>query len=159
MNVIVKVGVVLGLLVSLWTFTMGFTGWYKNPKLVSLFFVVILIQIGVLVWGLKQSAKGARTYLGIVAGGTLMSLIGGVIIFLGSLLFTFVVFPNYFEEIRSMGVEMMRAQGLAETEITARIQSEARFQTSFMQAFFGFLGAVVTGLLASLVIAAFVRKK
>src|SRR5688572_8172214 len=115
MNLIVKVGVVLGLLVSLWTFTMGFTGWYKNPNLVSLFFVVILIQIAVLVWGLKKAAKGARTYLGIVAGGMLMSIIGGVIIFLGSLLFTMVVFPNYFEEIRSMGIEILRAQGLSES--------------------------------------------
>ena len=159
MNLIVKVGFVLGLLVSLWTFTMGFTGWYKNPKLVSLFFVVIPIQIGVLVWGLKKAAKGARTYLGIVAGGTVMSVIGGIIIFLGSLLFTMVVFPNYFEEIRTTGAEIMRAQGLSETEIAASTQKGARFQNSFMQAFFGFLGTVVTGLLSSLVIAAFVRKK
>ena len=159
MNLIVKVGVVLGVLVTLWTFIMGFTGWYKNPNLVSLFFVVILIQIAVLIWGLKKAAKGARTYLGIVAGGTLMSIIGGVIIFFGSLLFTMVVFPNYFEEIRSMGIEILRAQGLSESEITARIQRQAGVQTSFMQAFFGFLGTVVTGLIASFVIAAFVRKK
>jgi hypothetical protein len=159
MNLIIKVGVVLGLLVSLWTFTMGFTGWYKNPRLESLFYVVILIQIGVLVWGLKKAAKGARTYLGIVAGGTLMSLIGGVIIFFGSLLFTLVVFPNYFDEIRTVGIEIMRATGLPETEIATRVQSEAWFQTSFMQAFLGFVFTVVTGLLASLVIAAFVRKK
>ena len=159
MNLIIKVGVVLGLLVSLWTFTMGFTGWYKNPRLVSLFFMVIPIQIAVLVWGMKRAARGARTYLGIAAGGTLMSVIGGVIIFLGSLLFTMVVFPNYFEELRTMGAEMMRTQGLSETEITARIHNAARFQNSFMQAFFGFLGTVVTGLISSLVIAAFVRKK
>jgi hypothetical protein len=39
-----------------------------------------------------------------------MSLIGGVIIFFGSMLFTSVVFPDYFTELRQLGEETMRAR-------------------------------------------------
>jgi hypothetical protein len=143
----------------MWTFVMGFTGWYKHPTLLNLFFVVILIQIAVLIWGLREAAREGKTYAALVAGGTLMSLIAGVIIFCGSILFTTVVFPSYFDEIRSLGMEMMRSQGMSEADISARVEAEAAIQTPFMQAFFGFLGTVVTGLVASLVIAIFFRKK
>jgi hypothetical protein len=37
---------------------MGFTGWYKDPTLVKLFFLVIPIEIAVLVIGLRKTAPG-----------------------------------------------------------------------------------------------------
>jgi len=43
--------------------------------------------------------------------------------------------------------------------IQQALAAAAPFQTSFWSAFFGFLGTAVTGLLVSLVIAAFLRKK
>jgi hypothetical protein len=36
------------ILVSIWTFVIGLPGWYKDPVLLNLFFLVILLQIGVI---------------------------------------------------------------------------------------------------------------
>jgi hypothetical protein len=37
MNSTVKAGIVLGILVSAWTYLTGITGWYKDPVLYNLF--------------------------------------------------------------------------------------------------------------------------
>jgi hypothetical protein len=159
MNSTLKAGILLGILVSAWTYIMGITGWYKSPVLMNLFWVVILIQIGVLVWGLRLTAVEGRSYWGQVKAGTLISLIGGVMIFCGSYLFTSVVFPNYFVEIRALGEEMLKAKGMSDIQIKAALDAQAPMQTSFMQALFGFIGTVLTGPIVSLVLGLFLKKK
>lgn len=153
-----KPGIVLGVLVVVWTFVMGFTGGYKSPGLAWLFVpVAALIQVLVLVWALRGTAAEGRGYAGQVAAGLLISVVGAALIFLGSILFTTTVFPQYFEEIRTLGEQALRQRGMGEEEIQAALAMQAKLQTPFLQALFGVIGTVVTGLVASLVIAAFVR--
>jgi hypothetical protein len=159
MNTTLKAGILLGVLVSAWTYLMGITGWYKSPALMNLFWFVILIQIGVLVWGLRLTAAEGRNYWGQVKTGTFISLIGGMMIFCGSYVFTSVVFPNYFVEIRALGEEMLRSKGMSNLEIKAALDGQAPMQTSFMQALFGFIGTVVTGPVVSLMLGLFLKKK
>jgi hypothetical protein len=158
MNSALKSGVVLGLLVVAWTFLMGITGWYIHPKLLNLFWIFILIQIVVMIRGLKGTAAGA-SYGSQLKAGAMMSVIGGVIIFCGSILFTSIVFPHYFEELRTVGQEVLRSQGKSESEVKAFLDAQAPMQTTFMQALFGFLGTMVTGVIVSLIAAAFLKGK
>src|SRR5688572_2710834 len=96
LNPILAAGLLIGVLCGVWTFVMGFTGWYKDPAMASAFFAVVLIEIGGLIWGLKKTAAQGRTYSGQVVAGTLMSIVAGVVIVGSSLLFTTVFFPDYF---------------------------------------------------------------
>ena len=159
MKPVVTAGVVLGLLVVAWTFVMGFTGWYKDPALLSLFYIVILIEIGVLVWGLRKTAALGKRYGGQVVSGLAISAIAAVIIFFGSVLFTAVVFPNYFDELREIQASVLRARGLAEEQVTAQLDLAKNFQTPVVNALLGVVGTIVTGAIASLIISAFVRSK
>jgi hypothetical protein len=138
---------------------MGFTGWYKHPSLLNLFYVVILIQILLLIWALQQTAGEGRKYGGQVVAGTLISAIGGVIIIGSSLLFTTVVFPNYFQELAAIQEQMLREAGKSEAEIRTMLDMTAKTSTPMMQAMAGFVGTFVTGLVASLVIGRFARAK
>lgn len=158
MSSTVKTGIILGLLVVAWTFIMGITGWYKHPTLLNLFWLVIIIQIVVMIWGLKGTSAGA-TYGSQVKAGTMMSVIGGVIILCGSLVFTGVVFPHYFEELRTVGEELLKSQGKTESEVKSLLDAQAPMQTSFMQALFGFIGTLVTGVIVSLIAAVFLKGK
>src|SRR6478672_10574576 len=101
MNPILSAGVLIGLLCSSWTFVMGFTGWYKNPALANVLFisVAMAIEIAVLIWGLRRTATQGRAYGGQILAGTMMAVVAGVIIIGFSLLFTTVVFPNYFADV------------------------------------------------------------
>ena len=157
-NVVVRGGIGLGALVVAWTLVMGVTGWYKHPTLLYLFWAVVLIEVVVLLWALRRTAP-TTDYLGQVGKGTLVAAIGAAIIFCGSLLFTAVLFPNYFEELRTLQVEMLRAAGKTQAEIDAALALGAPMQTPVVNALMGAVGTVVTGLLASLVIAIFQRKK
>ena len=153
-----RAGVVLGALVVAWMFLMGFTGWYKDPALSSLFFVVILIEIGVLVWGMRQTAA-EKNYFGQVLAGLTIAAIGSVLIFAGSIVFTSVAFPAYFDEMRALQIEQLKAKGIPEDQVLAAVDMARPMQTPVVNALFGVVGTMVTGLVASLVIAAFVRKK
>ena len=158
MNPIVKGGLLLGVVVSTWMFVVGFTGWYRDPVMLNMFYLVILFQIGILIYGLRQTAA-SRGYGGQLGAGMLISLIGGVIIIAASVLFTSVVFPDYFAELEAIQTEMLRQQGKSEAEISAMIAMTAPMQTPLMNALTGFAGTIGTGLVGSLIIAAFIRKK
>jgi hypothetical protein len=155
----IKPGIVLGVVVVAWMYIVGFTGWYKDPAMVNMFYLVILYQVGLLVWGLKVTAAEGRTYGQQIASGMMITIIGAAIIFVGSYLFTTIVFPAYFPEIRTMGEQVLRSQGRTEEDIRGLLDASAAMQTPFINAITGVVGTIVTGLFASLVIAVFVRKK
>ena len=160
MSPTVVAGLLLGVLCGLWTFVMGFTGWYKDPGKASAFFVVIAIEVGVLMWGLTQTArKEGRTYSGQVVAGTLISIIGGVIIVGFSLLFTTVAFPEYFTEMEAAYRGILQREGKTEAEIATLIAEWSKGQSPMLQALYGFLGTFVTGVVVSAVLAIWVRAR
>jgi len=158
MNQTLRTGLWIGALCVAWTFVMGFTGWYKDPALVNAFFLVILVEVALLVVGLRKTAA-TQGYSRQVLTGTLMAVVAAAIIFCGSLLFTTVAFPSYFQDVRAAQEEMLRAAGKTPAEIEAAVQAASAGQTPLANALAGVVGTVVTGLVASLVIAAFFRKR
>jgi hypothetical protein len=159
MNPILSAGLLIGVLCGVWTFVMGFTGWYKDPSLLRLFFVVVVIEIGGLVWGLRRTAAEGRTYLAQVVAGTLMAVVAGVIIIGSSLLFTTVAFPDYFRELEAAQRQMLQAQGRTEAEIDEAVRANAASSTPMAQAMTGFIGTLITGILASAIIAIWIRAR
>ena len=152
-------GLLLGVLCGAWTFVMGFTGWYKDPGKASAFFVVIAIEVGVLLWGLTQTAKEGRTYSGQVVAGTLISIIGGIVIIGFSLLFTTVFFPDYFTEMEIAYRGILQKEGKSEAEITALVSEWSKGQSPILQALYGFIGTFVTGVVVSAVLGIWVRAR
>ncbi len=152
-------GLFIGVFCGLWTFVMGFTGWYKDPVMMNAFFAVIVIEIIGLVWGLRQTAREGRGWAGQVVVGTYMSVIAGVVIIASSLLFTTVVFPDYFKEVEEMGRTVMQQQGKSEAEIAESVERSRAMATPMAQALAGFTGTLITGIVASAAIAVVIRSK
>lgn len=159
MPIAVQAGLLLGGLVAVWTFVMGFTGWYKDPALLWLFFLVIPIQIGVLWWALKRGVARGQRYGAQVLLGTLASFVGGAVIVVSSLVFTTVVFPHYFDDLRALHEENLRQAGRPPDEIAREVADAAAQNTPAANAMAGFVGTVVTGVLASLVLAGPLRRR
>ena len=153
-----RAGVILGLSVAAWTFVMGFTGWYKQPNLIALFWLVIPLQIGILLWSLHRTAP-ATGYGRQVWNGVSSSLLGSIIIYWTSLLFTTVVFPHYFQDLETLGRQLSAKQGLSAAQIDAAVRLQAPMQTPRASAMAGAIGTVVTGFLTSVVAAIWLRKK
>jgi hypothetical protein len=158
-NPVLQAGILIGAGCALWTLVMGLTGWYKDPQLLNVFFLVVVIEIAGLIWGLRRTAAEGRTYSGQVVAGTMMAAIAGVIIFCASLLFTTVLYPEYFDEINAMSREIMTKAGRSEAEIATALQEVAPLQTPLANAFTGFVGTFVTGVVASAIIGVWIRER
>ena len=159
-NPLVAGGLLIGALCSAWIFTTGFTGFYKDPVMSRMFVpVVSMLEIGALIWGLRKTAAQGRTYSGQVVAGTMMALIGAVIIFCASIIFTTVLYPNAFAEVNDMTREMMRKAGQSAEQIDAAIAGAAIGQTPVWAALTGVIGTVITGIVASAIIGIWVRAR
>ncbi len=154
---ILAAGVLIGVLCGAWTLVMGITGWYKDPVMLNAFFFVIALEVGGLIWGLRKTAAEGRSYGGQIVAGTMMTVIAGVIIMGFSLLFTMVLFPNYFTELQDAYRHILRQQGKTEAEIAEAVRRSMAGVTPMGQAVQGFVGTFITGILASAVIAIFAR--
>lgn len=159
MNPILSAGLLIGVLCGIWTFLMGATGWYKDPVMYKLFFAVILFEIGGLVWGLRRTAAEGRGYGSQVIAGTMMATVAGVVIIAASLLFTTVVYKDYFAELEAMQVSLLQDQGVPEAEIARQVSESRAANTPMGQAVSGFMGTLITGIVASAIIAIWVRSR
>jgi len=158
MSIPIRAGVLLGVLCVVWTFVMGFTGWYKDPVMLNLFFLVIPLEIGIVIWALRKTAHGDG-WGGQIVNGLVLAVVASVIIFAGSLLFTTVAYPDYFNEIQAAQAEMLKSAGLSEADIKSQVAASAAMQTPFMNALTGVIGTVVTGVVVAAIAGAFLRKK
>lgn len=159
MNPILAAGLLIGLFCGLWTFVMGFTGWYKDQVMMRAFYVVILIQFGGLVWGLRQTARQGRGWASQVLAGTFMSVIAGVIVLGSSLLFTVVFFPEFFSELERIGRVTMQRQGSTESEIAAALERSRTWATPMAYAFAGLVTTLFVGIVESSAIALVIRAR
>ncbi|MBI1795413.1 MAG: DUF4199 domain-containing protein, partial [Candidatus Eisenbacteria bacterium] len=159
MSTILKWGVILGVLVEIWSYIYVGAGWHKSAATFGLFWIVFLIQIVVLVLALRETAGQGRGYGGQVVAGTVVSIVGGIMILIASYLCMTVVFPNYSREVLAMQEQGLRAAGKSEADIRTVMDMAAKTASPVLSSVFGCIGTIVTGFVASLVIGAFVRAK
>jgi len=158
MATIFKYGILLGVLVEIWTVVIIATGWYKDPALLMLFFLVIPLEVVLLVIALQGTASGAE-YGQQVMTGTLISVVGGVIILVGSFLITTVVFPHYFADLRAISATALAKSGKTPEQIAAALNASDALYNPWTNSIQGFIGTVGTGIFTSLVAAIFLRRK
>jgi hypothetical protein len=153
-----RAGLILGLSVAAWSFVMLLTGWFKHPSLWILAWLVVPAQIAILLWTLRGLAPMGG-YGRQVWNGVSSSLLGSMLIYAASILFTTVVFPHYFQDLEAVGRQIMARQGLSPAQVEAAVRAQAPMQTPRASAMAGAIGTVVTGFFTSVVAAAWLRKK
>ena len=158
MNAVLGTGLIIGVLCGVWMLVMGFTGWYKDPELLNAFFLVVLIEVAGLAWGLRRTAAEGRRYGAQVLAGTMMAVIAGLVIIGFSLVFTTVLFRDSFTEQQEAYRQSLQ-QGKTETEIAQELTARSAGATPMGQAMQGFMGTLITGILASAVLAVFYRSR
>lgn len=152
-------GVILAVCVAVWMLICGYTGWYKHPVGAFAFTLVIPINIVVIILGLMKTKKEGRRYGGQVAAGLVMGIVAAVLIFFNSLLYTQVLFPSYFDDIRTAQQRMLLKSGMEREQIEEQLEAASAMQTPAIQATLGAIGTIGTSLVTALVAAAFIRKK
>lgn len=158
MSNMVRSGIVLGVLVEVWTAVVIVARWHLDPVLMMMFFLVVPLQVVIMVLALRREAP-VSGYGKQVVNGLVLSAVAGVIVFAGSYLLTTVVFPNYFPEIRAAGEAMLAKAGRTPEQIAGEMAKNASMYEPVQNSISGVIGCVVTGLVISLVAGAFLRRK
>lgn len=120
--------------------------------------MVVAYQVALLIWALRATAADGG-YGRQVWAGVSISLLGSLIIYATSILFTTVVFPNHLQEAVAASRQLMAAQGLSPEQIEAVVKAQAPMQTPRASAMAGVFGTVMTGLFTSVIAAVWFRKK
>ena len=157
MNPILSAGLLIGVLSGVWTFVMGATGWYKDPVLHRAFFLVLIIEIAGLIWGLRRTAAEGRGYGSQIVAGATIATVAGLVIICSSLLFTSVFFPDYFDQLEAANRRVLENQGLEPQEIAGRLAEMKAVNTPMNQALLGFSATLIFGILTSALAAIWIR--
>jgi hypothetical protein len=157
MNPILTSGLLIGVLCGIWTFVMGATGWYKDPVLHRAFFLVLIIEVAGLIWGLRRTAAEGRGYGSQVVAGATIATVAGLVVIGSSLLFTTVFFPDYFDQLEAANRAILEQRGLEPQEIARQLADMRAVNTPMNQASLGFSATLIFGILISAIAAIWIR--
>lgn len=152
----IKYGIILGLASGILGFVLAGLGLHQNPLMPTLFVIVVFILNIVLIYIALKEMAATSTWGKQVVNGLTLGVIAGVIAFLSSLLMTEVVFTNYYDELLTAQRNLIVNAGLPQEVVEAQLQALDQV-TPMASAFQGFLGSVLTSLIASAIIGIFQR--
>ncbi|NIM01574.1 MAG: DUF4199 family protein [Acidobacteria bacterium] len=158
MNTVLKASVAIAVFVALVSTALYLTGLHENPLVSGPGFLVLVIgaTVAIVFWALKQSA-GENGYGRQLGNAALIGLIGGVLVFAGSMLLL-TVFPNYLEEVKTAQIAGLEQGNLPEERMEAQI-AQIEAVTPVRSSLQGTVGTFFTCLIVGAIVAIFKRKK
>lgn len=159
MKPIINAGIVLGIAVGIWMFINGAVGLYRSAGTAWIFaLVATLIEIAVIVWGLRKTAELGRRYGGQVLAGLMMAVVGAVLVLVFSLIWG-AVFTDAGEVAAAIQADTWADQGMSEDQIEDMLAATEFTRTTIFSSLMGSIMTIVTGLVVSLIAAIFIRQK
>ena len=154
-------GVVLAVVVALFSIVFAAAGMHKNPALGWVFPVIATAStIGVVIWTLRKTRDEGKRYGGQLLVGIVLAFVAAVRLFVNSYLFTTMIFPNYLDEVRVVQEEQIATQpNLNQQQIDMQRKALDVVLTPKAQAGLGAIMTVISTGLVTLIAAIFVRKK
>ena len=147
MNIPIKYGLVLGIIVAAIGFVLAISGLHTNEMApMGFVIVVIIINVLIVVFAVRRLAPTSN-WVQQVGNGLVLGLVGAVIVFLGSWLMTAVVFPNYYMEFAEAARTRAIAAGMAAPDIEEAVAMVTG--TPVGSAFQGALGTVITSVIVA----------
>ncbi len=158
MQSVVKASVALVVLVMVVSVLMYVTGLHENALIGGLGSLVLVIgaNIGVVFWGLKQTAA-ENGYLRQLGNGALIGLMGGVLVFLGSMVLL-TALPDYLDDMKEMQISSLEQWNLPEDKMEQKI-AQIEAVTPVASSMQGLFGTFFTSLIVGAITAIFQRKK
>ena len=157
MNNNISAGVVLGVLLTIWTAIVIMAGWHTDPQKLGLYVGVIPIQIIVLGMALRTHLATAG-FARQLWNGIAVSAMGAIVVFAGTYLITTIAFPQYFPQIRAAAESTLSQMGRTPTEIAEELRQNRAMYDPVANALTGAVGIVICGVIVSPILALFMRR-
>jgi hypothetical protein len=157
-RVSLKWGVILGVALIVYSLILFLTDSVGNSKLG---FISFALSIGGLVLAMRDYRTLNGGYMSYGEGlsvGTLTSGVSGLLSSLFSVFYTTVIDTGVMERMVDRTRDQLEESGLSDEQIDQQITFVEMFQSPGLTFAFGVIGAVIFGLLLSLIIAAIMRR-
>jgi hypothetical protein len=168
-----KYGLATGLISGMWGIcSFSFVNWLNrsffhqgiaaaNIRSVSGLFSIVILVIGIY-WGIreeKRKSANALPYGRAVKTGVIISLITAVMVSLFTFLYCTVINPGYADFMVRDAQQALTSAGLSPDEIRKRLVSVRKEFSTGAQIGMAFIGQLIMGTIASLVIGIFLKTK
>lgn len=130
----------------------------KAPQYVGWVLLILFIVLGIKSHR-DQDLAGQIGYGKALGTGTLISIFGGVISGIFTLLFFTVIAPEMIQKIMDMSQQQLTEQGMSEEQIAVAMDYTKRFMTPTWLFIFSVLGITFMGFVFSLLISIFLKKE
>lgn len=155
MEIPVRYGIVLGVVVGAMGFALAILGLHTNAMAPMAFVIAaIIINVVIVVLATQRTAPHSN-WTGQVLNGLALGLVAAAIIFLSSWVMTAVVFPDYYAEFAEAARQRAVAAGLSAAEIEEAVAMASG--TPVGSAFSGALGTVITSVVVAAITGYFKR--
>ena len=155
MEIPVKYGIVLGVIVGAMGFALAILGLHTNAMAPMAFVIAaIVINVVIVVLATLRTAPHSN-WSQQVLNGLVLGVVGAAIIFLSSWVMTAVVFPDYYAEFAEAARQRAVAAGLSAAEIEEAVAMASG--TPVGSAFSGALGTVITSVVVAAITGYFKR--
>ncbi len=157
-RIALKWGVILGIALIIYSLVLYLTDSAGNNKLSIISF---LISIGGLVLAMRDFRTRNGGFMAYGEGltiGTLTAAISGLLSSLFSVFYTTVIDTTIMSRMVDKTRDQWEESGLSDDQIDQQIKYVEWFQSPGLLFAFGVIGAVISGLVLSLIVAAFMRR-
>ena len=157
MEIPVKYGIVLGVIVGAMGFALAILGLHTNAMAPMAFVIAaIIVNVVIVVLATQRTAPNSN-WSRQVLNGLVLGVVGAAIIFLSSWVMTAVVFPDYYAEFAEAARQRAIASGLSATEIEEAVAMASG--TPVGTAFSGASGTVITSVVVAAIAGYFKRTR
>ena len=157
-TIILIYGLLLGIVCSVWTWVMWFTGWYKDLAFSNFGAILIpLLFVGVGA-GLWKTANLRQRYFRQALTGAALAAVAGLVFGINSILLAGVVDPTFLPQQHELHQASLRKWGFTEEEIATRVAAQP-IETTTEHGVGSFFVAVKVGGVASILLSIFIRSR
>ncbi|MGA0559049.1 DUF4199 domain-containing protein [Larkinella sp. VNQ87] len=154
-----KWGVISGVISMIFTTVVNLTGQFTHSAVPWISLVIAVVIIVLAMREYRTLNGGFMSYGEGVSLGALLSIISALVSITYSLIYTTFIDPTIRQQIMDKAREDLENRGMADDQIEQAMSFTEKLQSPGMQFVFGIIFAGIFGLLISLVVAAFLRRK
>ena len=157
---LLSVCIISGLIQVIVGVIMYLAGFYFHPlsSIVSIVVVILCLILGLL-WYRNNHMNGEGSYSQILIVGVFISISIGIIYALYNIISINFFYPHFMEDLINARAEILKSRGLSDKQIEQMISFARTQLTAAGMAVRNFIFLSASGIVSSLVIAIFLRKK
>lgn len=158
-RVALKYGVLVSVVIMVYTTIINVAGLSQNPVFSSLQFIFIIVAIVLAMKNFRAENNGYMAYGEGLGLGTLLSAVMGLLVSAFSTFYNrFIdntIIPQAMDKVRAD----MERKGLDDAQIDSAVEMAQKFSSPGIMFIFGVFGTIITGFIISLIVAAILRKE